>query len=37
VELYDDIIEVPETSHILAPFTPLIPMWILSVEMAKIL
>lgn len=36
-ELYDDIIEVPETSHILAPFTPLIPMWILSVEIAKIL
>ena len=36
-ELYDDIIEVPETSYILAPFTPMIPMWTLSVEMAKIL
>jgi len=36
-ELYDDIIEVPETSHILAPFTPMIPMWLLSVEIAKIL
>jgi len=36
-ELYDDIIEVPETNHILAPFTPLIPMWNLSVEIAKIL
>jgi len=36
-ELYNDEIEVPETSHILAPFTPLIPIWKLSVEMAKIL
>ena len=36
-ELYDDIIEVPETSAILAPFTPMIPMWTLAVEIAKIL
>lgn len=36
-DLYDDEIEVPETNHILAPFTPLIPMWIFSVEIAKIL
>jgi len=36
-ELYDDIIEVPETSRILVPFTPMIPMWLLSVEIAKIL
>ncbi len=36
-ELYDDVIEVPEVSHILAPFIPLIPMWSFSVEVAKIL
>ena len=34
-ELYNDTIEVPEVSHILAPFMPLIPMWTLSVEIAK--
>ncbi len=34
-ELYDDIIEVPEVSHILAPFIPLIPMWSFAVEIAK--
>jgi hypothetical protein len=35
--LYDDVIEVPEVSAILAPFIPLIPMWSFSVEVAKVL
>lgn len=35
--LYDDVIEVPETSAIVSPFLPLVPIWIMSVEIAKIL
>jgi len=36
-DLYDDYIEVPKSNPILAPFMPLVPMWIFSVEIAKIL
>ena len=34
-DIYDDIIEIPETHKTLTPFLPLIPLWILSVEIAK--
>jgi glucosamine--fructose-6-phosphate aminotransferase (isomerizing) len=34
-DIYDDIIEIPEVDEILTPFLPLIPLWILSVEIAK--
>jgi len=37
IELYNDYIEVPKSNPILAPFMPLVPMWIFSVEIAKIL
>ena len=36
-DIYDDTIIVPETSTILAPFVPLIPLWRFSVEIAKCL
>ncbi len=36
-ELYDDIIEVPSVHPILSPFMPLIPLWSLSVWVAKVL
>jgi len=34
-EIYNDIIEIPETHELLTPFLPLIPLWLFSVEMAK--
>ena len=34
-DIYDDIIELPETHELLNPFLPLIPLWIFSVEIAK--
>jgi len=34
-DIYDDIIEIPKTHKILTPFLPLIPLWILSVEIAR--
>ena len=36
-DIYDDFIEIPETNEILNPFLPLIPLWMMSVEIAKIL
>ncbi len=36
-DIYDDVITVPETSPTLAPFIPLVPLWSLSVEIAKLL
>ena len=34
-EIYNDIIEIPETHELLTPFLPLIPLWLFSVQMAK--
>jgi glucosamine--fructose-6-phosphate aminotransferase (isomerizing) len=34
-DIYDDIIEIPEVHEVLTPFLPLVPLWILSVEIAK--
>ena len=34
-DLYDDVIEVPLTHPMLSPFMPLVPLWSLSVEIAK--
>jgi len=34
-DIYDDIIEIPDTHELLNPFLPLIPLWIFSVEIAK--
>ena len=36
-EIYDDIIEIPKTHPLLTPFLPLIPLWLFSVDIAKIL
>lgn len=36
-DIYDDTIMLPEVSPTLAPFIPLVPLWIFSVEMAKAL
>lgn len=36
-ELYDDTIEVPAVHPVLSPFMPLIPLWSLSVWVAKVL
>ncbi|MDC0506244.1 glutamine--fructose-6-phosphate transaminase (isomerizing) [Candidatus Gracilibacteria bacterium] len=36
-EIYTDTIVVPEVSATLAPFVPLVPLWIFSVEVAKAL
>lgn len=35
--IYDDVIEIPKTHEMLTPFTPLIPLWIMAVEIASIL
>lgn len=34
-DIYDDIIEIPKSHHVLTPFLPLIPLWIFAVEVAK--
>jgi len=36
-DIYDDIIYIPKTHPLLTPFVPLIPLWQMSVETAKIL
>lgn len=33
--LYDDVIEVPSSHHLLSPFLPLIPLWLVAVGIAK--
>jgi glucosamine--fructose-6-phosphate aminotransferase (isomerizing) len=35
IEIYDDIITIPETHALLTPFLPLTPLWLFSVEVAK--
>ncbi|QFR38963.1 glutamine--fructose-6-phosphate transaminase (isomerizing) [Candidatus Gracilibacteria bacterium 28_42_T64] len=35
IDIYDDIIEIPDSHELLNPFLPLIPLWIFSVEIAK--
>ncbi|MCH2188969.1 glutamine--fructose-6-phosphate transaminase (isomerizing) [Candidatus Gracilibacteria bacterium] len=36
-EIYDDVIELPKTHPTLSPFLPLIPLWMMSVEIATLL